>query len=82
MRHTPLEGSVEQILLIDEAKVGDHYTDDYGNDWEVHEDRDGLRLQFHDERDVWIPHWTAMHIKLPGLQRVGPRSAKRVGFRG
>jgi hypothetical protein len=82
MRHTPLEGSVEQILLIDEAKVGDHYTDDYGNDWEVHEDRDGLRLQFHNERDVWIPHWTAMHIKLPGLQRVGPKPAKRVGFRG
>jgi len=82
MRHTPLEGSIDQVLIIDEAKVGDHYVDDYGNNWEVHEDRDGLRLQFHDERDVWIPHWTAMHIKLPGLQRVGPKPAKRVGFRG
>ena len=70
MRHTPLEGCVEQILLKDEAAPGDHYTDDFDNDWAVHEDRDGLRLQFHDESDVWIPHWTAMHIKLPGLHRV------------
>jgi hypothetical protein len=70
MRHTPLEGSVEQILLNDEAEPGDHYRDDYGNDWKVVDDRDGLRLQFEDEPDVWIPYWTAMHIKLPGLQRI------------
>jgi hypothetical protein len=73
MRHTPLEGCVDQILLNDKAEPGDHYSDDYGNDWEVHEDRDGLRLQFHEETDVWIPHWTTMHIKLPGLHRIEGR---------
>ncbi len=56
MRLTPLEGSVEQILLNNGVEAGDHYRDDYGNDWEVREDRDGLRLQFHDEPDVWIPY--------------------------
>ena len=70
MRHTPLEGCIEQILLNDNAKAGDHYIDDYGNDWEVHDDRNGLRLQFREEQDVWIPMWTAMHIKLPGLHCV------------
>jgi uncharacterized membrane protein len=70
VRHTPLEGCVEQVLLNDDAVAGDHYADDYGNDWVVHDDRDGLQLQFHNEVDVWIPIWTAMHIKLPGLRRI------------
>lgn len=69
MHHTPLEGCIEQVLATDEAQAGDHYTDDWGNDWTVHEDRDGLRLEFHDEPNVWIPYRTAMHIKLPGLRR-------------
>ena len=75
MRPTPLQGSVEQVLLNDDAQPGDHYRDDYGNDWEVHDDRDGLRLQFHDIPEVWIPYWTAMYIKLPGLQRIDTTAA-------
>ncbi len=75
MRHTPLEGSVEQVLLNDEAQAGDHYRDDYGNNWEVHDDRDGLRLQFHETPEVWIPYWTAMYIRLPGLQRIDTAAA-------
>ncbi len=69
MLHATLDGCIEHILITDEAKPGDHYTDDWGNDWVVHEDRDGVRLEFKDEPNVWIPYRTAMHIKLPGFQR-------------
>ncbi|MCZ6828718.1 MAG: hypothetical protein O7F73_03890 [Gammaproteobacteria bacterium] len=64
-----LQGCIEQVLLQDDAMPGDQYTDDSGNTWTVHEDREGLRLEFHEEPNVWIPYWTAMHIKLPGLHR-------------
>ena len=77
MRHTPLEGCVEQVLQNDKAEAGDRYADDFGNDWEVHDDRDGLRMQIHDEPDAWIPFWTAMHIKLPGLHRVEDKYPRR-----
>lgn len=65
-----LDGNVEQVLMETRAQPGDHYEDDYGNDWVVHNDRDGLRLQINDNPDAWIPYWTAMTIKLPGLHRV------------
>ena len=77
MRQIPLEGSVEQVLLNDKAEADDRYADDFGNDWEVHDDRDGLRLQIHNEADAWIPFWTAMHIKLPGLHRVEDKYPRR-----
>ncbi len=65
-----LEGNVEQILIETRAVAGDHYTDDYGNDWVVHDDRDGLRLQIDGRPDAWIPYWTMLTIKLPGLHKV------------
>ncbi|MEE8057250.1 MAG: hypothetical protein V3T17_05370 [Pseudomonadales bacterium] len=65
-----LAGSVEQILIETAASSGEQYGDDYGNIWQVHEDRDGLRLQIKDNPDAWIPYWTANTIKLPGLHRI------------
>jgi len=65
-----VEGSVEQVLIETEAQAGDHYRDDFGNDWVVHDDRDGLRLASAHRPDAWIPYWTAMIIRLPGLQRM------------
>ncbi len=65
-----LEGNIEQILTETKAKAGDHYGDDFGNDWIVHDDRDGLRLEIDGKPDAWIPYWTAMSIKLPGLHRL------------
>jgi hypothetical protein len=67
MPHTVLEGCIEQVLIADGAQPGDHYADAWGNDWVVHEDREGLRLQVHDDPSVWIPYQTAIHIKLPAL---------------
>ncbi len=65
-----LEGNVEQVLLDTHAELGDRYSDDYGNRWIVHNDRDGMRLEIEGNPDAWIPYWTAMTIKLPGLHRV------------
>ena len=65
-----LDGNIEEVLIETKASAGDHYMDDYGNDWVVHEDRDGLRLQKADNPDAWIPYWTAVIIKLPGLRKV------------
>lgn len=65
-----LEGNVEQILLADGAKQGDHYTDDFGNRWVVHNDRDGLRLEIDGLPDAWLPYFTTLRIRLPGLKRV------------
>ena len=65
-----LEGNVEQVLLASEAQQGDRYSDDYGNNWVVHDDRDGLRLEIDGHPDAWIPYFTAMRIRLPGLQRI------------
>ncbi len=65
-----LDGSVEEVLLNSNAQAGDHFTDDYGNDWIVHDDRDGLRLEINGHSDAWIPFWTAMTIQLPGLHRL------------
>ena len=65
-----IEGNIEQVLLETNAKSGDEYTDDYGNCWQVHEDRDGLRLHIKGYPDAWIPYWTATTIKLPGLHRI------------
>ncbi|NHN40024.1 hypothetical protein G8764_22280 [Pseudomaricurvus alcaniphilus] len=64
-----LDGNIEEVLIKTKATAGDHYRDDYGNDWVVHDDRDGLRLQKADNPDAWIPYWTALTIKLPGLQK-------------
>lgn len=69
MRHS-IEGNIEQVLMDTNAKAGDHYGDDFGNDWVVHDDREGLRLEMSGNADVWIPYWTAMVIQLPGLHRV------------
>lgn len=69
MPHTVLEGCIEQVLIADEAQPGDHYSDAWGSDWVVHQDREGLRLEFHDDPSVWIPYQTAIHIKLSGLHR-------------
>lgn len=66
----PLEGCIEQVLIETVAKPGDTYGDDFGNCWEVHEDRDGLRLQIAGNPDAWIPYWTANAIRLPGLHRL------------
>ncbi len=63
------DNSIAHILNRDHAKAGDHYTDDLGNDWLVHEDRDGLRLEFPDDPNVWVPYRTSTHISLPGLRR-------------
>lgn len=65
-----IEGNAEQVLMDSKACAGDHYLDDWGNEWIVHDDRDGLRLQKEDNPDAWIPYWTMMTIKLPGLHRV------------
>ena len=67
---TLLPGNVEQVLLETVAKPGDQYGDDYGNIWQVHEDRDCLRLQIKDNPDAWLPYWTANFIRLPGLHRI------------
>lgn len=66
----PIAGNIEQVLEATQAEAGDHYADDFGNIWLVHEDRDGLRLQIKDNPDAWIPYWTASTIKLPGLHRM------------
>jgi hypothetical protein len=66
-----LEGCIEQVLNQDEAKQGDVYSDDFGNNWLVHEDRDGLRLEHYENKSAQIPYWTASLIKLPGFRRIG-----------
>jgi hypothetical protein len=66
-----LEGCIEQVLDADGAKPGDIYSDDFGNSWVVHEDRDGYRLEHTKNSSAWIPYWTASVIKLPGFHRVG-----------
>ena len=65
-----LSDSVEKVLFQTSAQAGDHYSDDFGNDWLVQEDRDGLRLQINDRPDAWIPYWTAQTIRLPGLHKM------------
>jgi len=65
-----LEGCIEQILTQDEAEPGYVYGDEFGNQWVVHEDRDGLRLEHHTNSSAWIPYWTASLIKLPGFRRI------------
>ena len=65
-----LEGCVEQVLNETNAAPGDVYRDDFGNSWLVHDDRDGLRLEIKGQPDAWIPFWTAMSIRLPGLHRM------------
>lgn len=65
-----LEDCVEQVLVTSNAEPGDRYSDDFGNYWVVHDDRDGLRLEIEGQPDAWIPYFTAMKIKLPGLHRL------------
>ncbi|CAA0100345.1 Uncharacterised protein [BD1-7 clade bacterium] len=65
-----IDGCVEDILLQQGAIAGDVFADDFGNEWVVQDDRNGLRLQIKDKPDAWLPFWTAMTIKLPGLHRV------------
>jgi hypothetical protein len=65
-----LEDCVEQVLVATNAEPGDRYSDDFGNHWVVHDDRDGLRLEIEGHPDAWIPYFTAMKIRLPGLQRL------------
>ncbi len=67
-----LSGCVEDILLANHAQAGDLFADDFGNEWVVQDDRNGLRLQIQGKPDAWIPFWTAMTIKLPGLHRLPP----------
>ena len=68
MTHS-VEGNVAEVLSQGDARVHEHWVDDFENVWEVREDREGLRLDAVDG-NATIPYWTTYVVRLPGLHRI------------